>query len=47
MAKKSKEKEVSLEETPVKTKKQETKKDSWEMEVGPNGEKERIDWLLG
>ena len=23
------------------------KKDSWEMEVGPNGEKERIDWLLG
>ena len=31
MAKKSKEKEVSLEETPVKTKKQETKKDSWEI----------------
>ena len=23
------------------------KKDTWEMEVGPNGEKERIDWLLG
>jgi len=31
MAKKSKEKEVSLEETPVKTQKQETKKDSWEI----------------